>query len=265
MITALRTFLVVGLVGPSCAIYDASLVSGAARGGAPASAAAGQDVASAGEPTQAQGGRGGVGGESSGGATAGTGVAAGASAGTQSGGGVAAGGSPGEGGVGGVAAPVLGPDITAAGTPIALVTDPTGAGRHDLEVLRDGDMPPVGSEEWIRQYDTFTGPSTRTEDWLGYTFGKKHTFMRVVFQNGGVFPDGGWFDSIKLQVRNAGVWADVASAVATPSYPGQAGQSFVVYQFDFDPTRGDGVRVVGTPGGSGKFVSCAELRVFEGG
>jgi len=160
---------------------------------------------------------------------------------------------------------VVGADITSAGTLIASVTDPTGGGNHDLEVLRDGDMPPVGSEDSLRQYDTYTSDETRTEAWFGYTFSKSNTFVRVVFQNGMGFPNGGWFESIRVQVRNGQVWSDVDGMLVTPSYPGDAVEDFTVYKFDFTPVRGDAIRVFGTPGGSAKFVSCAELRVMKEG
>src|SRR6188508_478698 len=77
-------------------------------------------------------------GTSAGGASAGAGGSGGASG---------AGGAAGKAGAGGTGggAPLLGPDITASGTPIAFMLTPTGGGNHDIEVLRDNDMPPLDS------------------------------------------------------------------------------------------------------------------------
>jgi hypothetical protein len=211
-----------------------------------------------------------AGGAAAGGVSGAAGAAgmAGLGAGSGSGGGGGA-GSAGGGGKGGAAGaagagqPVLGDDITDSATPIALITMPTGGGNHDLEVLRDDDRPPVGNNESSRQYDTFTSDPNRTEDWLGHSFDGSRSLMRVVFQAGIKFPDGGWFESIRVQIRNGGVWSDVPNVRTSPSYPGDAGQSFATYQFDFAPVTGDAIRVAGEPGGSARFISCGELRVFE--
>ncbi len=203
----------------------------------------------------------------SGGAVAAGAAGTASTAGNGGGGGVSgsagASGNAGAGGGGGAAQPALGDDITASAIPIALITMPTGGGNQDLEVLRDDDRPPVGNDESGRQYDTFTSDTQRSEDWLGYRFNGSRSLMRVVFQTGIMFPDGGWFDSIRVQVRNGGNWSDVPSVQTTPSYPGGEGESFATYQFDFAPITGDGIRIFGTPGGDARFVSCGELRVFE--
>ena len=119
------------------------------------------------------------------------------------------------------------------GTIIASIPFPLGGGNHDLEVIRDGDKPPVGNADSSRQYDTWDGIDPATEDWIGYSYASPYTFNRVVFQEGREFFDGGWFDLLTVQVRQGGVWNEVSSLVITPSYPGANGQSYETFEMTF--------------------------------
>jgi len=130
-------------------------------------------------------------------------------------------------------------------------------------VIRDGDKPPVGNLVSIRQYDSWDGIDPATEDWIGYTFASDHTFSRVAFQEGIHFINGGWFDSLTVQVRQTGVWTNVSNLVITPNYPGDNGQTYETFEMTFTPMFGDGVRIYGDPGGSSNFISVGELEVFE--
>jgi hypothetical protein len=159
--------------------------------------------------------------------------------------------------------PVTGSDLTSVGGIIARVTAPTGSGNHSLEVIRDGDMPPVGTNDPLRQYDTFDGPNTAPDDWIGYGFTGSAVFRRLVFQEGMHFWDGGWFQSLRVEVRQGGQWTQVVGLLVSPAYPGSDnGVSFETYVLDFAPTSGDAIRLAGAPGGSAAFVSVGELRVF---
>ena len=88
-------------------------------------------------------------------------------------------------------------DITIQGTPAALVTTPTGTGNHSLEVIRDGDTPPVGSTNPAQEYDTYDG-TVRTFDWIGYQYSGTHRFSHLMFQEGMHFADGGWFTVLQV-------------------------------------------------------------------
>jgi RHS repeat-associated protein len=160
--------------------------------------------------------------------------------------------------------PAGGREMTAAGDVIAKITIPGGGGNHDLEILRDGDRPPVGSQDSSRQYDTYTGDDERTEDWFGYQFTTQVSFHRLVFQEGGHFSDGGgWFANLKVQVRQGSTWVDIPNLVVSPAYPGNDhGPSYQTFQFDFEPVSGSAIRVYGAPGGESRFTSAAELRVY---
>jgi hypothetical protein len=153
-------------------------------------------------------------------------------------------------------------DLSQEGTPLALIAVPTGSGSKDIEVLRDGVTPSAGSANANLQYDTYTGGSPRALDWVGYTFPASQTLARLVFQEGMNYANGGWFDSVGIQVRNGGVWRPVTGLSSTPAYPGGNGISYETFEFSFTPATGDAIRLVGAPGGSAHFISAAELRVF---
>ncbi len=155
-------------------------------------------------------------------------------------------------------------DITSqASQPIALITNPTGGGSRNIEVIRDGDTPLVGSSNEAQNYDTYTGGGPRSFDWIGYQFSAQHTFSRVLFQEGMQLSDGGWFTTLNVQVRVNGVWVNAQNQQSTPAYAGANGINYETYEQSFTPIAGDGIRIAGTPGGSGHFISVGELRAFE--
>ncbi|MBI3769059.1 MAG: PQQ-dependent sugar dehydrogenase [Deltaproteobacteria bacterium] len=154
-------------------------------------------------------------------------------------------------------------NLTHLGTIVARITAPLGGGNKNLEVIRDGDKPPVGNTDSARQYDTYTG-AVAADDWIGYTYPIAQTFTRVVFQEGKNFADGGWFTTLAVQVRRNGVWTAVAGLTSTPAYPANDGVSYETYTFDFSAVTGDGIRLDGAPGGSADFISVGELEVYGG-
>jgi hypothetical protein len=158
-------------------------------------------------------------------------------------------------------------DISAQGTPIALVTAPTGGGSRSLEVIRDGvrPLPTATPTDATLQYDTFTGGDVRPLDWIGYAFDEPRTLSRLRLTEGIHFANGGWFEALGVQVRQNGAWTDVANLVVTPAYRGNDGRAFDAYDLAFQPVAADGVRIAGAPGGTGRFISVAELRAFAPG
>jgi hypothetical protein len=153
-------------------------------------------------------------------------------------------------------------DVTAQGTAIALITAPTGGGNPSLSVIRDGVYPATGSTSSAQQYDTYTGDTSRTLDWIGYSFAALHTFTSIDFQEGRQFSDGGWFATLTVQVRVSGVWTNVSNLTVTPAYPGPNGVTYERFTLSFTPLRGDAVRISGMPGGSARFISVGELRAW---
>ena len=124
--------------------------------------------------------------------------------------------------------------------------------------------PAAGSPPgYTDQYDTWDGPNAAADDWIGYQFPTTQTFSRVLFQEGINFADGGWFNTLTVQVRQGGVWVNVPGLVSTPAYPGlNNGIHYETYTLNFTPTSGDAIRIFGAPGGAAAFISVAELRVY---
>ncbi|MCI0437699.1 MAG: hypothetical protein L0177_01030 [Chloroflexi bacterium] len=111
--------------------------------------------------------------------------------------------------------------------------------------------------------DSWDGDGKAT-DWWGYTWPRQYNMNEVVYAPGKMFgTDGGWFLDIKVQIRQNFDWVDVGDLAVSPSYPGDSkAGSNQTYAFTFAEAAGDGVRIIGTPGGTAKFTSIAELEVY---
>ncbi len=157
---------------------------------------------------------------------------------------------------------VGGADITASASIIAFITAPTGGGSRNLEVIRDGVTPAVGSTNYALQYDTYNGGGARPEDWIGYSYTTNYSFNKLVFQEGGNFSDGGAFTTLQVQVRQGTTWVNVPNVTVVPAYSGANGVSFETFTFGFPGIVGNGIRIDGAPAGSAHFISVGELRVF---
>ncbi|MEM7309922.1 MAG: PQQ-dependent sugar dehydrogenase [Planctomycetota bacterium] len=175
-------------------------------------------------------------------------------------------------------------DKTPAGTIVSKLDEldppvPMGLGSLDPEVIRDGVYPLLDSTYPLVQFDTWHFnpltllPDKGEDDWIGYTYSGEHEFRGLLFQEGVRWPGlvGGWFLFPTVQVRDAatGAWNEVTGLTFTPHYPLPAepngAVSFQIFEVDFDPVVGDGVRLFGIPGGTIDFVSVAELRVLTTG
>ncbi len=123
-----------------------------------------------------------------------------------------------------------------------------------VDLLADGDVA-NGDDSW-------TGERV-TSDFWGYTWPTAQNLDTVVYTSGKQFPDGGWFTDLKVQVRQRGRWIDVDGLTAAPAYPFDGSANpFRSFTFTFADTWGDGVRIVGTPGGAATFTTIAELAVY---
>lgn len=154
-------------------------------------------------------------------------------------------------------------DITNAGSPIALITNPTGSGNPDIGVIKDNVFPAVGSNNALQQYDTNTGGGSRPEDWIGYEFNELRNFSKLIFQEGIHFANGGWFETLQVEVRRDGNWQQVFFLNSVPPYPKSNGVNYESFSLLFAPQQGDGIRIKGDPGGSANFISVGELRVVQ--
>jgi hypothetical protein len=111
--------------------------------------------------------------------------------------------------------------------------------------------------------DSWNGEA-KTEDYWGYTWSRAYRMNKVVYTTGTMFgTDGGWFNDVRVQVRQNFEWVDVANLRSIPVYPNdQSAGTNQTYTFMFQETWGDGVRIIGTPGGTATFTSFAELEVY---
>jgi hypothetical protein len=112
--------------------------------------------------------------------------------------------------------------------------------------------------------------SSKQADWWGYTFERSYHFDRVAYTTGTMFGDGGWFAAgnggLQVQVRQDFRWVTVTGLRISPRYPydATAGPS-TRYTMTFEATWGDGIRIIGTPGGTSTFTSIAELEAYYAG
>lgn len=123
--------------------------------------------------------------------------------------------------------------------------------------LNDGNL--TGSED---DYDE----EYKTTDWWGYTWNQQYTMNKVTYTTGAMLPDGGWYASnLHVQVRQNFQWVDVTGLSTTPNYPYNTSVgAHTTYTFTFKAMQGDGIRIIGTPGGTHDFTSIAELGVYYG-
>lgn len=126
------------------------------------------------------------------------------------------------------------------------------AGRPDF--LRDG---VIGQQS----EDSYTGEA-KTSDFWGYTWGRSYSLNSMRYTTGQMLADCGWFETLGIQVRRNGTWTSVEGLTTSPPYPGSnaAGEQRS-YTLRFETAAGDGVRLIGRPGGSGACTSIAELAV----
>jgi hypothetical protein len=117
--------------------------------------------------------------------------------------------------------------------------------------------------------DSFDG-TNKTVDYWGYTFSHAYRIDRLEYTTGIMPEDGGWFSAyaggLRVQVRQNFRWIDVERLQITPDYPhNRSAGPNKTYTMRFTSTWGDGVRIVGQPGGSAHFTSIAELEVYYDG
>lgn len=127
-------------------------------------------------------------------------------------------------------------------------------GNGGLALLNDGTAD--------QSLDSFNG-ERKTEDWWGYAWPQAYRMNKVVFKAGQTDSDeGGWFADVKVQVRQNFKWVDVEGATVSPAYPADASAADGTFTFAFKDTSGDGVRIVGKPGGESAYTSIGELEVY---
>jgi hypothetical protein len=130
------------------------------------------------------------------------------------------------------------------------------AGPHygNIHILNDGSRD--GSE------DSWNG-EVKKEDYWGYTWSQAYNLNTLVYTTGRIDEGGGWFETFTVQVRQNFEWQEVDNLAVFPEYSEDASVlANTAFTLTFDGTWGDGVRIVGKPGGLGAFTSIAELEVY---
>ena len=128
-------------------------------------------------------------------------------------------------------------------------------------VVRDGDLALSNLGDGRLDNSTNLFEFNKTEDsvdYFGYTFDKSYTVFALEYYEGPHYSDGGWFREVPtVKVLQNDVWNEVEATVS-PAYDARAGAR---YLFSFDPVACEGIILIGLPGGSVFFTSCAELKV----
>jgi hypothetical protein len=105
----------------------------------------------------------------------------------------------------------------------------------------------------------------KTTDWWGYAWPQPYKFNQLVYTTGDVAIAGGWYASdLRVQVRQQFEWRDLNGVTITPPYPfSKEAGSHSSYTFNLpDDTWGDGIRIIGTPGGPSHFTSVSQLAIY---
>ncbi len=141
-------------------------------------------------------------------------------------------------------------------------TSPTGGGNKDILLITDGK---AGTDS-ATQYDTYRGNYGPRTEYVGFLYREDTTVKSITFTEGGHFHDGGWFENeIEVEALIDGKWEKVAASIS-PEYPAPnltaQGAGFSVYKLTLaGATACQGIRLIGTSGGSAGFISISELSV----
>lgn len=151
--------------------------------------------------------------------------------------------------------------IKIKGTPIANVERP------NIGLMIDGTIPVGTAGDEQKSTDTWSAGGSDPEHYFGLTFASEQTLSKVVYTEGYHWNDGGWFaNGFRVEVLCDGTWQTVNFSVS-PNYPLTNDQyglaSFVSFEITLDDVLCEGVRVIGVPGGTSKFISCSEFEAYE--
>jgi hypothetical protein len=104
---------------------------------------------------------------------------------------------------------------------------------------------------------------SKAVDWWGYTWPLPLNMNRVVYRTRRCTSDGGWFSGdLRVQVRQKFRWIDVSGVAVSPPYPYRPISGQKSYTLSFQATWGDGIRIIGRPGGPEHFTSITQLGTY---
>jgi hypothetical protein len=101
-------------------------------------------------------------------------------------------------------------------------------------------------------------------DWWGYTWKQAYNMNTVVYTTGAMNAGGGWYSgNLHVQVRQHFTWVNVGNLSVKPAYPYNSSTGgYKTYTFKFGEIWGDGVRIIGIPGGTSHYTSITKLAVY---
>lgn len=108
---------------------------------------------------------------------------------------------------------------------------------------------------------SWTGERKET-DWWGYTWPRTYRMNKLVFTNGETNDSGGWFENLRVEVRRNFRWVEVKSMTISPEYRANLSVAEQTFEIAFDEIAGDGIRIVGKPGGEETFTAVTEIEVY---
>ncbi|MBX2991385.1 MAG: hypothetical protein KF749_09460 [Bacteroidetes bacterium] len=157
-------------------------------------------------------------------------------------------------------------DITGRGKFVLRSEQPTvSSSNANPNVIRDGIRPDIRTGQDSQQYSSYSRKDPKPDyDTVGFAFDTTWTFCTLDFQEGIHRVNGGWFDSLWIEILDRGEIVLSTRFDSTPRYSGRSGRNFDSYRVNLTLTSGDAIRLVGTPGGdrNTRFISIAELRVY---
>jgi hypothetical protein len=110
--------------------------------------------------------------------------------------------------------------------------------------------------------DSWTGDAKPLDYW-GYTWAAPVNLNKLVYATGARNNLGGWFKTLDVQVRHGEAWLSVSRLSVSPPYPFDATlPANAVFTLRFDDVTGDGIRIVGAPGGAQYFTTMSELAAY---
>ena len=155
--------------------------------------------------------------------------------------------------------------VTASSSAAGLSSPPSGGSNARNRMVTGFEHDPLGLDVTIPANETYFSSEgapipVGSEVTLTVTCSAPVAIETIRFIEGDHTAAGGWFDALAFEVRVGGVWQPASGTLARAP---DALRPFEILDFELAaPVMVDGFRVRGPAGGSGAYVTCAELDAF---
>jgi hypothetical protein len=140
---------------------------------------------------------------------------------------------------------------------------PITGGAEDARALHYGRAALLGDGVIGDQTDDSWTGEAKTLDWWGWVWPRTQRLNALEYTTGAAFQDGGWFDNLTVEIGHGSEWTPAAGVQITPPYPHDGSiPAHTTFTITFDDTTGDGVRLIGRPGGPSHFTTISELAAY---